>query len=389
MTTLAETFQHVFQTNDTPALFFAPGRINLIGEHTDYNGGHVFPAAISFGTYAMGRKRTDQKLRFYSLNFPTSSIIESDLADLRYQEQDGWANYPKGMIQYIKDHHMRIDSGCDILFYGNIPNGAGLSSSASIEMATGVMLESLFNLSLDRLDMVRIGQKVENNYIGVNSGIMDQFAVGMGKQDHAMLLDCQTLNYHYAPIHLDNHQIIIINTNKQRTLAGSKYNERRKQCEKALEDLQTQLDIQSLGELTTEQFEEHQPLIQDKTNRLRARHAVTENERTIQALKKLQAGDVTGFGKLMNESHQSLEHDYEVTGIELDTIVHTAWKQDGVIGARMTGAGFGGCAIAIVEKKKIPEFKEQISQTYQDTVGLEATFYTASIHDGAKPIEKE
>lgn len=389
MTTLTETFQHVFQTNETPSLFFGPGRINLIGEHTDYNGGHVFPAAISFGTYALGRKRTDQTFRFYSLNFPDSEIITCDPSSFRYREQDDWANYPKGMIQYLQDNYTGITSGCDILFYGNIPNGAGLSSSASIEMVTGVLLENLFNLTIDRLDMVRLGQKVENNYIGVNSGIMDQFAVGMGKQDHAILLDCQTLDYHYAPIQLDDYRIMIINTNKQRTLAGSKYNERREQCEQALKDLQTQLDIRSLGDLTTRQFEAYQTLIQNKMNRLRARHAVTENERTTQALQKLQNGDLTGFGKLMNDSHLSLEQDYEVTGIELDTIVHTAWELDGVIGARMTGAGFGGCAIAIVEDKKIPAFKEQISKTYQNTVGLEATFYTASIYDGAKPIERE
>jgi len=220
MQKLVESFQRVFDTNETPSLFFAPGRINLIGEHTDYNGGHVFPAAISFGTYALGRKRNDQKFRFYSLNFPDSKIITCDLFDVDYREQDDWANYPKGMIQYMKSHYPEINNGCDILFYGNIPNGAGLSSSASIEMVTGVLLENLFNLSAHRLDMIRLGQKVENEYIGVNSGIMDQFAVGMGKQDHAILLDCQTLDYYYAPIQLGNYRIMIINTNKQRTLAG-------------------------------------------------------------------------------------------------------------------------------------------------------------------------
>lgn len=386
MEDLFATYQEIFRTDKQPALFFAPGRINLIGEHTDYNGGHVFPAAISFGTYALGSKRTDQRFRFYSLNFPSSGIIECDLNKLDYHEQDDWANYPKGMIKYMIDMGHPITSGADILFYGEIPNSAGLSSSASIEMVTGVLLENLFNFNIDRIQMIQLGQKVENKYIGVNSGIMDQFAVGMGKQDHAMLLDCQTLNYQYAPIKLENYSIMIINSNKQRTLAGSKYNERREQCNQALNDLQTTLDIQSLGELSTEKFQAHQHLIRDKTNRLRAKHAVTENERTKQALRKLQAGDLIGFGKLMNESHHSLQHNYEVTGIELDTIVHTAWKQDGVIGARMTGAGFGGCAIAIVEKDKIAAFKQQVNKTYRETVGYDATFYIASIHDGAKQI---
>lgn len=387
MEDLFATYQDIFRTDKQPALFFAPGRINLIGEHTDYNGGHVFPAAISFGTYALGSKRTDRRFRFYSLNFPSSGIIECDLNKLDYHEQDDWANYPKGMIKYMIDMGHPITSGADILFYGEIPNSAGLSSSASIEMVTGVLLENLFNFNIDRIQMIQLGQKVENKYIGVNSGIMDQFAVGMGKQDHAMLLDCQTLNYQYAPIKLENYSIMIINTNKQRTLAGSKYNERREQCNQALNDLQTTLDIQSLGELSTEKFQAHQHLIRDKTNRLRAKHAVTENERTKQALRKLQAGDLIGFGKLMNESHHSLQHNYEVTGIELDTIVHTAWKQDGVIGARMTGAGFGGCAIAIVEKDKIAAFKQQVNKTYRETVGYDATFYIASIHDGAKQIQ--
>lgn len=387
MKDLIATYQEIFRTDKQPALFFAPGRINLIGEHTDYNGGHVFPAAISFGTYALGSKRTDQRFRFYSLNFPSSGIIECDLNKLEYHEQDDWANYPKGMIKYMIDIGHPITSGADILFYGEIPNSAGLSSSASIEMVTGVLLENLFNFNIDRIQMIQLGQTVENKYIGVNSGIMDQFAVGMGKQDHAMLLDCQTLNYQYAPIKLENYSIMIINTNKQRTLAGSKYNERREQCNQALKDLQTTLDIQDLGELSTEKFQAHQHLIRDKTNRLRAKHAVTENERTKQALRKLQAGDLIGFGKLMNESHHSLQHNYEVTGIELDTIVHTAWKQDGVIGARMTGAGFGGCAIAIVEKDKIAAFKQQVNKTYRETVGYDATFYIASIHDGAKQIQ--
>ena len=383
---LIQNYKSVFQTTETPRVFFAPGRINLIGEHTDYNGGHVFPASISFGTYALGLKRNDQKLRFYSMNFSESGIIECDLGNLDYNIDDDWANFPKGMIKYMREHGANISTGLDILFYGNIPNGAGLSSSASIEMATGVLLEGIFDEKIDRIEMIKLGQQVENNYIGVNSGIMDQFAIGMGKQDHAIHLDTATLEYQYAPIKLEEHAIMIINTNKQRTLAGSKYNERRTQCEQALADLQTELNISTLGDLTKEQFEKHKHLIKDETNQKRAKHAVYENERTIEALKKLEENDLEAFGKLMNESHLSLQHDYEVTGLELDTIVETAWKQSGVLGARMTGAGFGGCAIAIVHKNDVDNFEQEVNKVYHDTIGYEPTFYTAMIGDGAKEI---
>lgn len=386
LSNLPAKFKNIFKTDLTPRSFFAPGRINLIGEHTDYNGGHVFPASISFGTYALGIKRNDQKLRFHSLNFPEAGIIECELADLSYNPDHDWANYPKGMFQYLKDAGHEISQGADILYYGNIPNGAGLSSSASIEMATGVLLASLFNLNIDRIELVKLGQKVENEYIGVNSGIMDQFAIGMGKENHAILLNCDTLEYRYAPIKLEEHDVIIINTNKQRTLAGSKYNERRSQCDQALADLQTKLEITSLGQLTAEEFKKHQHLIKSDVNLRRSRHAVHENARTLEALEKLKQHDLDGFGKLMNESHLSLQHDYEVTGIELDTIVRTAWDQDGVIGARMTGAGFGGCAIAIVKNDKIGDFKKNVNRAYHEKVGYEATFYTAAIGDGAKEI---
>ncbi|SDN13180.1 galactokinase [Psychrobacillus sp. OK028] len=379
-------FQSVFNTTKTPRSFFAPGRINLIGEHTDYNGGHVFPASISFGTYALAHKREDQKLRFFSMNFTDTGIIECDLNNLNYDETHSWANFPKGVIKYICENGFKISNGMDILYYGNIPNGAGLSSSASIEMVTGVLLEGLYNLTIDRLEIIKLGQKVENEYIGVNSGIMDQFAIGKGRKNHAILLNCQTLEYEYAPIELDNHVIMIINTNKQRTLAGSKYNERRSQCEEALKDLQTELPIQSLGDLSIEQFEEQKYLIQDETNRKRAKHVVYENERTLKALLLLRQGNLDQFGSLMNESHLSLQNDYEVTGFELDTLVKTAREQPGVIGARMTGAGFGGCAIAIVEKNKLDSFRDNVNKIYASAIGYEASFYTASIGDGAREI---
>ncbi|MGM0867328.1 MAG: galactokinase [Bacillota bacterium] len=388
-TTLITEFKSIFNTLNTPRTFFAPGRINLIGEHTDYNGGHVFPASISYGTTALGRKRDDQRIRFYSMNFPEAGIIECDLSDLSFKESDQWANYPKGMFLYLMEAGYKVHHGADILFYGNIPNGAGLSSSASIEMATGVLLNGLFDLKLKLMPMIQFGQMVENKYIGVNSGIMDQFAIGMGKQDHAILLNCQTLDYQYAPLELGQYVIMIINTNKQRALAGSKYNERRTQCEQALRDLQRELTIHSLGELTPEEFELNKKLISDEVNRKRAKHAIYENARTLEALKNLQQGNLIRFGQLMNESHRSLRDDYEVTGQELDTLVHAAWAQDGVIGARMTGAGFGGCAIAVVAKDKVNDFKKNINTIYRKKIGYDATFYTAGIGSGAKEISKE
>jgi galactokinase len=386
---LTKEFQTIFDTTKTPKAFFAPGRINLIGEHTDYNGGHVFPASLSFGTYALGLKRDDQKLRFYSLNFPEIGMVECDLSDLTFHESHNWSNYPKGMLLYLKQSGHDILHGADILYYGNIPNGAGLSSSASIELATGVLCEGLFGLDVDRIEMVKLGQKVENEYIGVNSGIMDQFAIGMGKKDHAILLNCQTLEYKYAPLSLNDYVIMVINTNKQRTLAGSKYNERRAQCEEALRELQMELPINSLGELSIAQFEDFKYLISNETNQKRAKHAVYENARTIEALEKLQMGDLISFGQLMNQSHLSLMNDYEVSCLELDTVVKTAWEIDGVLGARMTGAGFGGCAIAIVAKEKVHQFEENINAIYREVIGYDATFYQASIGDGAKEISEE
>lgn len=384
--TLVKKFHDVFQTDGTPRLFFAPGRINLIGEHTDYNGGYVFPASISFGTYAVAMQRTDSQIRFYSMNFDDNGIISSTLDNLAYDTKDDWANYPKGMISKFIDAGFSISSGFDVLYYGNIPNGAGLSSSASIELVTGVLLEKLFDLNINRIHMVQLGQKVENEYIGVNSGIMDQFAIGMGKKDHAILLDCNTLDYHYAPVILEDYVIMIINTNKRRELAGSKYNERRTQCEQALLDLQESLEIKSLGELSIETYEQHKSLIKSETDQKRAKHAVYENQRTKEALKKLESGDLVAFGELMNQSHRSLQHDYQVTGIELDTIVEAAWQQPGVLGARMTGAGFGGCAIAITPISEVDAFQENVNAIYKEKIGYDATFYLATIGDGAKEI---
>jgi galactokinase len=385
-TKLTTTFREIFEAQPEQA-FFAPGRINLIGEHTDYNGGHVFPCAITYGTYAVAKKRDDNLVRLYSVNFPDKEIIEFDLTQLEYDKQHHWANYPKGMIRYIKEAGCDIPQGFECVIEGNIPNGAGLSSSASIELLTGVLLDGLFGLEIPRLDMIKLGKRVENEFIGVNSGIMDQFAIGMGKKDAGILLDCQTLNFQYAPIKLEGHKILIMNTNKRRELADSKYNERRGECEQALSQLQEKLPIQALGQLTEAEFDENQTLITNESVRKRAKHAVYENVRTLKALEELKAGNLEAFGQLMNQSHISLRDDYEVTGVELDSLVEAAWNQPGVIGARMTGAGFGGCAIAIVENEQVESFIANVGAAYQDKIGYPADFYVASIGDGAKEIQ--
>ncbi|KOO41123.1 galactokinase [Priestia koreensis] len=380
-------FKQIFQRADY-RVFFSPGRINLIGEHTDYNGGNVFPCAITFGTAAIAKERNDALIRLYSLNFPDKGIMEFSIDHLDYRKEHDWANYPKGMIRYLKEQGYNISTGMDILFYGNIPNGAGLSSSASIELATGVVLEGIFNLTINRLELVKTGKRVENEFIGVNSGIMDQFAIGMGKANHAILLDCNTLKFEYAPIHLKDHKIIIMNTNKRRELADSKYNERRNECEQALAQLQSDISVSTLGELTEAAFEAHKHVITSDVLQRRARHAVYENQRTLKASEALRNGNLDKFGKLMNESHISLRDDYEVTGIELDTLVSVAWEQPGVLGARMTGAGFGGCAIAIVENAEVDQFIEEVGHQYRTAIGYDATFYVASVGDGAREVKK-
>jgi len=385
---LHEKFIKVYQSKPEK-VFFSPGRINLIGEHTDYNGGNVFPCTIIQGTYALVKKRTDQRVLLYSENFAENGVIQFDLNLTNYKETDGWANYPKGVIRYVMKSGYDIPFGFECLIFGNIPNGAGLSSSASIEMVTGVLLNGLFQLNIPMLELIQISKTVENEFIGVQTGIMDQFVIGMGRKDAAILLDCNTLHFEYAPIPLERHKIIIMNTNKRRELADSKYNERRNECEEALFQLQKHLSITTLGQLSNEEFESNEHLIQDLTVRKRARHAVFENNRTIEAHRQLKNGNLIEFGQLMNQSHQSLRDDYEVTGKELDCIVNAAWQQSGVIGARMTGAGFGGCAIAIVENELIEHFITNVSLLYENQIGYSADFYVASIGDGAKEITLE
>ena len=368
-------------------VFFSPGRVNLIGEHTDYNGGFVFPCALDFGTYAVAVKRNDNIFRMYSKNFENLGIIEFSLDRLINEPQDDWANYPKGVIKTFLEAGFNINSGFDVLFYGNIPNGAGLSSSASIELATSVILKDLFNLDVDMVSMVKLSQKAENKFIGVNCGIMDQFAIGMGKKDNAILLDCNTLNYQYAPVVLNGASIVIANTNKKRGLADSKYNERRGSCEAAVKVLnENGINIKYLGELSVERFNEIKHLITDEEQLKRATHAVTENERTKVAVEKLNAGDIEAFGQLMNQSHISLRDDYEVTGFELDSLVEAAWEAEGVIGARMTGAGFGGCTVSIVKDEYIESFKKSVGEKYTAKTGLVADLYVAKIGDGSRKL---
>lgn len=383
---LKNEFKNKFN-KETDKVFFAPGRINLIGEHTDYNGGHVFPCSITIGTYALVSLNNSDKCSLYSVNFKDLGVFNIDLDNLDYKKEDNWTNYVKGIIKYLKQAGYIIDTGMDILFYGEIPNGSGLSSSASLELASGILLKKMFNLDIDMIDLVKVGKDVENNYIGVNSGIMDQFAIGMGIKDCAILLDCNTLKYSYAPIKLDDYNIIIMNTNKRRELADSKYNERRAECEKALSILKKELNINSLGELDDSTFQKYKYLLEDETLLKRARHAVYENIRTLKALDELNNGNLESFGKLINESHISLKNDYEVTGKELDTLVEAAWKQNGTLGARMTGAGFGGCAIAIVKKDSTDEFIKNVSDIYLNEIGYKADFYIANIGDGAKEVE--
>jgi galactokinase len=382
---LVNDFKKVFGTKEGIRTFFAPGRVNLIGEHTDYNGGHVFPCALDLGTYAIACKRDDSKIRLYSRNFEDLGIIEADVSHLVYDKKHDWANYPKGVVKMFKDAGYKIQTGFEVLFFGNIPNGAGLSSSASIELATSILLKGLFNLDIDMIEMVKLSQKSENEFIGVNCGIMDQFAIGMGKKDHAILLDANTLNYEYAPVKLDGISIVIANTNKRRGLADSKYNERRSECENALKKLQEKLNISSLGDLSEERFEANKYLIKNEIERRRAKHAVYENQRTIKATKALNDGNIELFGKLMNESHISLRDDYEVTCSELDILVESSWK-NGAIGARMTGAGFGGCAVNLVPDNKLTEFIEKVGKEYEEKIGYEADFYVVSIGDGAREI---
>ncbi len=379
-------FEEVFGDSANAKVYFAPGRVNLIGEHTDYNGGHVFPCALTIGTYGVARKRTDNRLLFYSMNFEQLGVIESSLDDLVPSKEADWTNYPKGVMWAFGEKGMKVPCGMDLLLNGNIPNGSGLSSSASVEVLTGFILKDLFGFHVTNQDLALIGQFSENQFNKVNCGIMDQFAIAMGKKDHAIFLDTADLSYEYAPIALKGAKIIIACSNKKRGLGDSKYNERREECETALAELQRKVDIKTLGDLDEAGFEKAASAIQSEVRRKRAKHAVYENRRTIRAVEALKANDIAQFGQLMNASHVSLRDDYEVTGIELDTLVEEAWKVEGVIGSRMTGAGFGGCTVSIVKDEAIDTFIEKVGAAYEKKIGYAADFYVVEIGDGPKEL---
>lgn len=375
-------FAEIFGDAEGVQVYFAPGRVNLIGEHTDYNGGHVFPCALTIGTYGAVRKRPDRKLRFYSMNFERLGVLESSLDELKPDPRADWTNYPKGVIWAFGEKGLEASAGMDFLLYGNIPNGSGLSSSASVEVLTGFILRDLFGFAVSNQDLALIGQYSENRFNGVNCGIMDQFAIAMGRKDHAIFLDTADLSYEYAPIKLEKAKIVIACSNKKRGLGDSKYNERRSECERALEELQKVCEANSLGELTEEAFEAHSDSIGSEVRQRRARHAVYENRRAIAAVSALRENDLAAFGRLMNASHISLRDDYEVTGAELDTLVEEAWKVEGVIGSRMTGAGFGGCTVSIVEEQAIDSFIARVGAAYQEKIGYPADFYVVEVGDG-------
>ena len=385
--TLFAKFAELYGDDNDARFYFSPGRVNLIGEHTDYNGGHVFPCALTIGTYGIARPRTDRLLHFYSMNLDHFGVVEVSLDDLSYQAAYNWANYPLGMVWAFAEKGYVLEHGLDMLIWGNIPNGSGLSSSASLEVLTGVVLRDLYGFdALGMTDLALYGQYSENNFNGCNCGIMDQFAVANGKKDNAIFLDTADLSFEYAPVVLTDSKIIITNSKVKHSLVDSEYNTRRSECADALKALQTVLDIKGLGDLDMETFEKHKSVIGDEVKERRAKHAVAENQRTIEAVAALGTGDIERFGQLMNQSHVSLRDDYEVSCEEIDILVDLAWKIPGVLGSRITGGGFGGCTVSIVKNDSIDAFIETVGKAYLEKVGHEAEFYTVEIGDGARRL---
>lgn len=377
-----KTFGEIYGYTDGVLVYFAPGRVNLIGEHTDYNAGHVFPCALTIGTYAAVKKRSDRKLRFYSMNFSNLGIIESSLDDLDTSKDGSWTDYLKGIMWTFEGKDMKIPCGMDILLNGNIPNGSGLSSSASIEVLMGYILKDQFGFDVSNVDLAKIGQYSENNFNGMNCGIMDQFASSMGKKNCAIFLDTASLNYEYAPINLEGMKIVVTNSKVKHSLVGSAYNDRRSSCEEAVKELNEVFNINGLGELSIEEFENNKSLIKDEDRIKKAKHAVYENQRTISAVEALKCNDIVRFGKLMNESHVSLRDDYDVSCPEIDALVDAAWSVDGVIGSRITGGGFGGCTVSIVKDEAIDDFKMVLTSKYKEKYDMEPEFYVVEIGDG-------
>lgn len=381
---LKKSFKDLYQ-KEAEALFFSPGRVNLIGEHTDYNGGYVFPCALNFGTYLLVRKNNEKLVRFASTNMDLK--VDLSLDKLGELQPDGaWVNYPLGVIDQFAKKGTKVE-GMDLLYSGNIPNGAGLSSSASIELVTSVLINDLFGGKLAMMDMVKLSQDAENQFVGVNCGIMDQFAVGMGKENHALALKCDTLKWEAVPLKLDGYKIVISNTNKRRGLADSKYNERRSECEQALAEMNTEGKFETLSDISFDRFNDLHSKLSKEVLLRRARHVITENQRVLDAMKALEQNNLAEFGQLMNASHVSLRDDYEVTGAELDALVEEAWRIDGVVGSRMTGAGFGGCTVSIVKEAAVDRFIAEVGPAYEKRTGLKPEFYIADVGDGARRLE--
>ncbi len=379
-------FFDAFGGHEPPRVFFAGGRVNLIGEHTDYNGGHVFPCALTMGTYGAIRLRADDVIRLYSDNFPDAGIIKAPLSPLTFEKTRGWANYVLGVVWALCEAGMRLPCGFDLMLHGDLPNGAGLSSSASVEVLTGYALKQTYGLDVDLVALARIGQRAENAFVGLNCGIMDQFASAMGRENAAIFLDTATLAYRYAPLVLDRYELLIFDSKKVRGLADSKYNERRAECDHALACMRSVRDVPSLGALTEAEFLALQHAIPSETERRRARHAVTENVRTVEAAQQLENGNLAAFGRLMNESHRSLREDYAVSCRELDVLVDALQRAPTVLGARMTGAGFGGCVIALADKNDSDALIARVLAEYRENIGHAAACYRAGIGGGPREL---
>lgn len=364
--------------------FFSPGRVNLIGEHTDYNGGFVFPCALSFGAYCLIRKTDRKTVKFASLNLPFEAEVPVD--ELNKPVGREWVNYPIGVFAQFLKKGVRFEQGADILIFGDVPNGAGLSSSAALEMVTAIAVNEMWEVGLDRLELIKMSQKAEHEFAGVMCGIMDQFVSGMGQAGHAVFLNCDTLDYDLVPVQLDGIKIVISNTNSPHKLDSGMYNKRVSECHAAVDAISRYKPIKVLAEVSWEEFQELEDKIEDMTARKRARHVISEIARTETAVQELRAGNIQNFGQLMNGSHDSLRDDYEVTGEELDTMVDEARKIDGVVGSRMTGGGFGGCTVSLVKEEAIEAFISEVGKNYKTRTGLNPEFYVAEIGDGAKRL---
>lgn len=381
---LKSAYEAAYQKSVTD-IFFSPGRVNLIGEHTDYNGGFVFPCALSFGTYLLMAPNNEHRINFRSLNI--DAVYSLELTQLTTPlPNKAWANYPLGVIAQFIKRGVSITQGYDILFWGNVPAGAGLSSSAAMEVVTAFAFNELLGTGYDRTELAKIGQASEHEFAGVMCGIMDQFASAQGKKDHAIYLNCDTLEFDLVPVKLEGIKVVVSNTHSPHHLDSGAYNDRVRQCQLAVQQISAVRPIKNLAELSQADFNQVENAITDEVAHRRARHVVGEVQRTKDAVEALQQGNIELFGKLMTQSHISLRDDYEVTGLQLDSLAEAAWKVDGVLGSRMTGGGFGGCTVSLVRDEAIPTFIEQVGAEYTEKTGLKADFYIAEIGDGAHRV---